>query len=212
MIEGGCGVMARKKCPNHRLPCRPSLFWVPFLAGHVIVILLKYKIWRLNRFYTIEFWNDGWIKNAGSLSREWVWPWWPAEWMVSFFSLMSEIIAYYVKFIAPELKITDNVKERKERSCEVYRLSSLLSLSQSAAVVCMTSNTSSLQTSVAVPHMKCVGCVVGSIWECCISSTGGHIPYAMRIPLSNPVMSSACARLSRRERYQIITISGTTLA
>ena len=65
----------------------------------------------------------------------------------------------------------------------------------------ITSKMSSPQTLVAVPRMKCVGCVD------CISSTGGHIPYAMRMPLSNPVMSLVCVWLSRRERYQIIVFS-----
>ena len=43
------------------------------------------------------------------------------------------------------IEITENVKERKrERSCEVYGLSSLSSLSQSVAVVCITSKLSSV--------------------------------------------------------------------
>jgi hypothetical protein len=40
----------------------------------------------------------------------------------------------------------------------------LSSQSQSAVVVCMTSKTSSPQTLVCVPRMKCVGYVAGSIW------------------------------------------------
>ena len=61
-------------------------------------------------------------------------------------------------------KINSKNIKKKERSWEIYGLSLLSSLSQSAADVRMTSKVSSPQILAAVPLMKCVGCVIGSIW------------------------------------------------